>query len=113
MTGNIKTHPFFKTINWTLLEKRQVEPPFKPKVVRDSASFCGDRCPRGHLLSLPLSCVIHMLSPPPPPSKPASPSSLAHAVTASTLIASSSLPSLSHSINTGNSGSSHSFTYIF
>ncbi|XP_015449147.1 protein kinase C delta type [Pteropus alecto] len=32
VTGNIKTHPFFKTINWTLLEKRLVEPPFKPKV---------------------------------------------------------------------------------
>ncbi|XP_045435005.1 protein kinase C delta type isoform X3 [Pipistrellus kuhlii] len=32
VTGNIKTHPFFKTINWTQLEKRQVEPPFKPKV---------------------------------------------------------------------------------
>ncbi|KAM6176502.1 protein kinase C delta type isoform 1-T1 [Erethizon dorsatum] len=32
MTGNIKIHPFFKTINWTLLENRKVEPPFKPKV---------------------------------------------------------------------------------
>ncbi|XP_044512847.1 protein kinase C delta type [Gracilinanus agilis] len=32
VTGNIKVHPFFKTINWTLLEKREVEPPFKPKV---------------------------------------------------------------------------------
>ncbi|XP_047387506.1 protein kinase C delta type isoform X3 [Sciurus carolinensis] len=32
MTGNIRIHPFFKTINWTLLEKRKVEPPFKPKV---------------------------------------------------------------------------------
>uniref|UniRef100_A0A8C0PZJ7 protein kinase C n=1 Tax=Canis lupus familiaris TaxID=9615 RepID=A0A8C0PZJ7_CANLF len=32
VTGNIKIHPFFKTINWTLLEKRAVEPPFKPKV---------------------------------------------------------------------------------
>jgi novel protein kinase C delta type len=32
VTGNIKTHPFFKTINWALLEKRKVEPPFKPKV---------------------------------------------------------------------------------
>ncbi|XP_045153543.1 protein kinase C delta type [Echinops telfairi] len=32
VTGNIKTHPFFKTINWTLLEKREVAPPFKPKV---------------------------------------------------------------------------------
>ncbi|XP_046308871.1 protein kinase C delta type isoform X4 [Marmota monax] len=32
MTGNIRLHPFFKTINWTLLEKRKVEPPFRPKV---------------------------------------------------------------------------------
>ncbi|XP_058417127.1 protein kinase C delta type isoform X2 [Diceros bicornis minor] len=32
VTGNIKGHSFFKTINWTLLEKRAVEPPFKPKV---------------------------------------------------------------------------------
>lgn len=33
VTGNIRIHPFFKTINWSLLEKRKVEPPFKPKVV--------------------------------------------------------------------------------
>lgn len=32
VTGNIRLHPFFKTINWNLLEKRKVEPPFKPKV---------------------------------------------------------------------------------
>ncbi|XP_073405716.1 protein kinase C delta type isoform X3 [Dendrobates tinctorius] len=32
VTGNIKLHPFFKTINWTALEKKEVEPPFKPKV---------------------------------------------------------------------------------
>ncbi|XP_049632139.1 protein kinase C delta type [Suncus etruscus] len=32
VTGIIRTHPFFKTINWTLLEKRELEPPFKPKV---------------------------------------------------------------------------------
>ncbi|KAK7819759.1 hypothetical protein U0070_012365 [Myodes glareolus] len=32
VTGNIRLHPFFKTINWVLLEKRKVEPPFKPKV---------------------------------------------------------------------------------
>ncbi|XP_061113065.1 protein kinase C delta type-like isoform X2 [Conger conger] len=30
--GNIRTHSFFKTINWTALEKREVDPPFKPKV---------------------------------------------------------------------------------
>ncbi|XP_034354651.1 protein kinase C delta type isoform X2 [Arvicanthis niloticus] len=32
VTGNIRSHPFFKTINWSLLENRKVEPPFKPKV---------------------------------------------------------------------------------
>ncbi|XP_075039139.1 protein kinase C delta type isoform X2 [Mixophyes fleayi] len=30
--GNIKLHAFFKTINWTALEKKEVDPPFKPKV---------------------------------------------------------------------------------
>ncbi|XP_069499657.1 protein kinase C delta type isoform X2 [Ambystoma mexicanum] len=32
IVGNIKLHPFFKTINWTALEKREVDPPFRPKV---------------------------------------------------------------------------------
>ncbi|KAM9182558.1 protein kinase C delta type isoform 1-T2 [Mergus octosetaceus] len=32
ITGNIRDHPFFKTINWAALEKREVDPPFKPKV---------------------------------------------------------------------------------
>ncbi|XP_016045093.1 protein kinase C delta type [Erinaceus europaeus] len=32
VTGRIRSHPFFKTINWTLLEKCEMEPPFKPKV---------------------------------------------------------------------------------
>uniref|UniRef100_A0A8V1A7C0 protein kinase C n=1 Tax=Gallus gallus TaxID=9031 RepID=A0A8V1A7C0_CHICK len=32
VTGNIRDHPFFKTINWTTLEKREIDPPFKPKV---------------------------------------------------------------------------------
>uniref|UniRef100_A0A3B4B851 Protein kinase C n=1 Tax=Periophthalmus magnuspinnatus TaxID=409849 RepID=A0A3B4B851_9GOBI len=30
--GNIRLHPFFKSINWTSLERREMEPPFKPKV---------------------------------------------------------------------------------
>lgn len=33
IVGNICLHPFFKTINWQALERREVEPPFKPKVV--------------------------------------------------------------------------------
>ncbi|KAI7795054.1 protein kinase C, delta b [Triplophysa rosa] len=32
VVGNIRGHPFFKTINWPALEKREVNPPFKPKV---------------------------------------------------------------------------------
>ncbi|XP_051985628.1 protein kinase C delta type-like [Xyrauchen texanus] len=32
IVGNIRAHLFFKTINWSALERREVEPPFKPKV---------------------------------------------------------------------------------
>lgn len=31
--GDIMDQPFFKTIDWKALEKRQIEPPFKPEVV--------------------------------------------------------------------------------
>lgn len=27
----IKRHPFFKNLNFELLEKKEIEPPFKPK----------------------------------------------------------------------------------
>ena len=30
---DIKSHPFFGKIDWEKLEKRQMEPPFKPSVV--------------------------------------------------------------------------------
>uniref|UniRef100_S4RSW1 Uncharacterized protein n=1 Tax=Petromyzon marinus TaxID=7757 RepID=S4RSW1_PETMA len=33
VTGEIRQHPFFRTINWEALEKRELEPPFKPRVV--------------------------------------------------------------------------------
>ncbi|KAK2091292.1 hypothetical protein P7K49_030576 [Saguinus oedipus] len=42
VTGNIKIHPFFKTINWTLLEKRRLEPPFRPKVATEHFPFTKD-----------------------------------------------------------------------
>lgn len=32
----IKTHPFFREIDWVLLEQRKVKPPFKPRIVRDA-----------------------------------------------------------------------------
>lgn len=31
--GDVKYHPFFKEINWERLERRDLEPPFKPQVV--------------------------------------------------------------------------------
>ncbi|XP_041837284.1 protein kinase C delta type-like [Melanotaenia boesemani] len=40
VSGDIRAHAFFKTINWPLLEKRQVDPPFKPKV--KSPSDCSN-----------------------------------------------------------------------
>ncbi|XP_028820291.1 protein kinase C, delta a isoform X1 [Denticeps clupeoides] len=32
VVGNIRAHLFFKTISWSALERREVEPPFKPRV---------------------------------------------------------------------------------
>ncbi|KAM6927866.1 protein kinase C, delta b [Xenentodon cancila] len=32
VVGNIRAHPFYKSINWSALEKRELVPPFKPKV---------------------------------------------------------------------------------
>ena len=34
VVGDIRAHPFFRTVNWLALEKREVDPPFRPKVVR-------------------------------------------------------------------------------
>lgn len=31
--GEIRQHPFFVRVDWNKLELRQIEPPFKPKVV--------------------------------------------------------------------------------
>uniref|UniRef100_A0A8C3G0H4 Protein kinase C n=1 Tax=Cyclopterus lumpus TaxID=8103 RepID=A0A8C3G0H4_CYCLU len=40
VVGDVRAHPFFKTINWPALEKRQMDPPFKPKV--KSPSDCSN-----------------------------------------------------------------------
>ncbi|XP_053171103.1 protein kinase C delta type-like [Scomber japonicus] len=40
IVGDIRAHPFFKTINWPALERREVDPPFKPKV--KSPSDCSN-----------------------------------------------------------------------
>jgi hypothetical protein len=29
---DIQSHPFFSSIDWTLLEVKQVDPPFKPDI---------------------------------------------------------------------------------
>ncbi|XP_060745585.1 protein kinase C theta type isoform X1 [Tachysurus vachellii] len=38
--GNIRQHPFFRDTDWNALEKRQIEPPFKPTV--KSPSDCSN-----------------------------------------------------------------------
>lgn len=40
IVGDVRAHPFFKTINWPALERREVDPPFKPKV--KSPSDCSN-----------------------------------------------------------------------
>ena len=34
---DIKDHEFFKSIDWDQLERREVRPPFKPRIVRDTS----------------------------------------------------------------------------
>ena len=48
----LKAHPFFATINWEKLAKRQVAPPFKPVASRVDDAFYFDtqftsKTPRG------------------------------------------------------------------
>ncbi|XP_036372302.1 protein kinase C delta type-like [Megalops cyprinoides] len=40
--GNIRAHPFFENIDWPALERREVKPPFRPKV-KHSADFSNLR----------------------------------------------------------------------
>ncbi|CAL8338260.1 unnamed protein product [Lota lota] len=44
VVGNVRLHSFFNTINWPALERREVEPPFKPKVKgpNDCSNFDKD-----------------------------------------------------------------------
>lgn len=34
----IKQHPFFKEIDWVLLEQKKIKPPFKPRIVSGATS---------------------------------------------------------------------------
>lgn len=38
----IKTHPFFREIDWVLLEQRKVKPPFKPRIVSNTHTHILD-----------------------------------------------------------------------
>lgn len=37
----IKQHPFFKEIDWVLLEQKKIKPPFKPRIVSWSPCMLG------------------------------------------------------------------------
>jgi p90 ribosomal S6 kinase len=51
----IKTHPFFSSINWIKLEKKELSPPFQPTVHADEVYYFDteftSRTPKGLKLS--------------------------------------------------------------
>ncbi|XP_076874560.1 protein kinase C delta type-like [Brachyhypopomus gauderio] len=51
--GNIRSQSFFKTINWSALERREIEPPYKPKVTspNDCRNFDQEMLDQKPLLS--------------------------------------------------------------
>lgn len=51
--GDVKYHPFFSEINWERLERREVEPPFKPQVVS-----CANFTPNEDVLTFRLTFFL-------------------------------------------------------
>ncbi|XP_076848222.1 protein kinase C delta type-like isoform X1 [Brachyhypopomus gauderio] len=51
--GNIRLQSFFKTVNWSALERREIEPPYKPKVTspNDCSNFDQEMLDQKPLLS--------------------------------------------------------------
>ncbi|KAM9558813.1 protein kinase C epsilon type isoform 2-T3 [Salvelinus alpinus] len=51
----IKVHPFFKEMDWVLLEQKRVKPPFKPRIMADPrpTPTHTDGVPRGPKCSMP------------------------------------------------------------
>lgn len=66
VVGDIRVQPFFKSVNWNSLERREVEPPFKPKVVREPSvvmfSTHFARRPRTVAPARICTCILDSLS---------------------------------------------------
>ena len=55
----IKSHPFFSTIDWDALYRKEIKPPFKPAASREDDAFYFDneftcKTPKGRKLFIPI-----------------------------------------------------------
>lgn len=57
--SEIKSHPFFATIDWDKLYHKKIDPPFKPAVSRADDAYYFDseftsKTPKGKLIFFPI-----------------------------------------------------------
>ncbi|XP_049480292.1 protein kinase C epsilon type-like [Panthera uncia] len=60
----IKQHPFFKEIDWVLLEQKKIKPPFKPRIKtkRDVNNFDQDFTREEPVLTLVDEAIVKQIN---------------------------------------------------